>query len=140
MPSGHHRSRAPRAGTPPILPPAGSRPDRHILLGVSHPSDDPARHRIFEVRAAFDTNARGWVARVAEQNPNEQRGDWGETAHNSHQSKVFPNAATCLGDAVTTIVGAVDREAEDRLRASETYRERHWALDPQQSWTAETEQ
>ena len=120
-------------------PEHGHPPDRPILLGVSHPSDDPARHRVFAVRAGFDTNAEGWVAQVAEQDPNEQRGDWGETAHHGDRPTGFPTAATGLGDAVTMLVTAVDREAEDRLRASETYPEQHWAQDPQRSWTAESE-
>ena len=49
-------------------------PDRHVSLGVSHPSDDPSRHRVFEVRAVFDPTAGGWVAHVGEQDRNEQRG------------------------------------------------------------------
>ncbi len=57
---------------PQVLRPA----DRHILLGVSHASNDPALHRSFEIRATYDLSTHGWVAHVAEQNLNEQRGDW----------------------------------------------------------------
>ena len=63
----------------------GERESRHIVLGVSHASDDPARHRNFEVRAVFDTRALGWVARVAEQNRNEQLGIWGADLTDSEQ-------------------------------------------------------
>ena len=54
----------------------GARRPRHILLGVSHASNDPARHRDFEIRATYDQAANGWVAQVAEQNRNEQPGAW----------------------------------------------------------------
>jgi hypothetical protein len=85
---------------------------RHILLGVSHVSDDPARHRHFEIRATYDQAANGWVAQVAEQNRNEQPGAWAaEVLMNGVRTHVFPTAATCLGDAVTSIVTLVDREA-----------------------------
>ncbi|MGH2614763.1 MAG: hypothetical protein ACRDJC_05960, partial [Thermomicrobiales bacterium] len=86
-------------------------PDRHILLGVSHPSDDPALHRVFEVRASFDTETRGWFARVGEQNLNEQREAWGPHLTDEGAPASFPTAAACLGDAVATIVAMVDREA-----------------------------
>src|SRR5215207_5493179 len=37
----------------------GARRPRHILLGVSHASDDPARHRDFEIRSmVFQAPAR----------------------------------------------------------------------------------
>ena len=90
----------------------GARRPRHILLGVSHASDDPARHRHFEIRAAYDQAANGWVAQVAEQNRNEQPGAWAaEGLMDGIRSHVFPTAATCLGDAVTSVVTLVDREA-----------------------------
>ena len=54
----------------------GERRPRHILLGVSHASNDPAQHRLFEIRATYDQAANGWVAQVAEQNRNEQPGAW----------------------------------------------------------------
>jgi hypothetical protein len=84
--------------------------DRHVLLGVSHPSDDPARHRVFEIRASHDAAKGGWVARAGEQNLNEQRGDW-QFVEADGDSPVFPTAAACLGHAVSVIVAAVDQEA-----------------------------
>jgi hypothetical protein len=36
--------------------------DRYIFVGVSHPSDDPSPHRVFDVRATFDAAHGGWVA------------------------------------------------------------------------------
>ena len=89
----------------------GERRDRHIRVGVSHPSDDPARHRVFEVRAAYDEAARGWVARVGEQNPNEQVDGWGPRPDDGGRTRAFPTAAACLGDAVAAIVAMVDRDA-----------------------------
>ena len=88
-------------------------PDRHILLGVSHDTDDPARHRTFEIRATYDEARGGWVARVGEQNLNEQRGAWEPNLAGDGSSHVYPTAASCLGDAVATIVTRVDREAGD---------------------------
>jgi hypothetical protein len=85
---------------------------RHILLGVSHVSDDPTRHRHFEIRATYDPAANGWVAQVAEQNRNEQPGAWAvEVLTDGIRSHVFPTAPACLGDAVTSVVTLVDREA-----------------------------
>jgi hypothetical protein len=81
-------------------------PDRHILLGISHPSDDPARHRIFEVRAAYDGKI------VGEQNLNEQRGDWDPELRDADAAPRFPSAAACLGDAVTRLITLVDQEAQ----------------------------
>jgi hypothetical protein len=90
----------------------GARRPRHILLGVSHASNDPARHRDFEIRATYAQAANGWVAQVAEQNRNEQPGAWAaEVLMDGMRSHVFPTAATCLGDAVTRVVTLVDREA-----------------------------
>lgn len=87
--------------------------DRHILLGVSHPSNDPARHRTFEIRATFDAARNGWVARAGEQNLNEQRGVWELVRAGVEQAPALPTAAACLGHAVSIIVAAVDREADD---------------------------
>lgn len=87
--------------------------DRHVLLGVSHASNDPARHRVFEVSASYDAARGGWVARSGEQNLNEQRGDWQLVESDEELTPVFPTAAECLGHAVTAIVAAVDREADD---------------------------
>ena len=90
----------------------GEQRTRHILLGVSHVSDDPARHRHFEIRATYDQAANGWVAQVAEQNRNEQPGAWAaEVLMDGIRSHVFPTAAACLGDAVMSLVTLVDREA-----------------------------
>jgi hypothetical protein len=62
--------------------------------------------------ATYDQAANGWVAQVAEQNRNEQPGAWAvEVLMDGIRSHVFPTAAACLGDAVTSIVTLVDREA-----------------------------
>jgi hypothetical protein len=100
------------------LPGGAHPPDRHILLGVSHASDDPSRHRVYEVRAAFDAARRGWVARVGEQNRNEQRGDWQPTPTAGGQVRTFSTAAACLGDAVTTIIAAFDADTGSRSETS----------------------
>jgi hypothetical protein len=96
-----------------IRPEVWHPPDRHILLGISHASDDPARHRTFEVRAAFDEETGEWSARVGEQNLNEQRGDWEPHRTNADGAPRFPTAAACLGDAVARLVTMVDQEAQD---------------------------
>ena len=88
-------------------------PDRHILLGVSHHTNDPARHRTFEIRASYDEAQRGWVAQVGEQNLNEQRGAWEPRLVDAGARPVFLTSAACLSDAVATIVARVDREAND---------------------------
>lgn len=94
-----------------VRPPVWRTPDRHILLGISHPTDDPALHRVFEVRASYDEESGGWRARFAEQNLNEQRDDWGPklAAHGARPH--FSTAASCLGEAVATLVAIVDEEA-----------------------------
>jgi hypothetical protein len=92
---------------PQILRPA----DRHVLLGVSHASSDPARHRTFEILATYDIGAHGWVAHVGEQNLNEQRGDWAPLGGEDRPSS-FPTAAACLGHAVASIVSAFDRDED----------------------------
>ena len=88
-------------------------PDRHILVGISHPSDDPARHRIFEIRATYDAETGAWSARVGEQNLNEQRGDWEPELVDADGAPRFPTAAACLGDAVTRLMTIVDQDAHD---------------------------
>jgi hypothetical protein len=88
-------------------------PDRHILVGISHPSDDPARHRIFEIRATYDAETGAWSARVGEQNLNEQRGDWEPELVDADGAPRFPTAAACLGDAVTRLMSIVDQDAQD---------------------------
>ncbi len=97
-----------------ILRPEVWRPlDRHILVGISHPSDDPARHRIFEIRATYDAETGAWSARVGEQNLNEQRGDWEPELVDADGAPRFPTAAACLGDAVTRLMSIVDQDAQD---------------------------
>ncbi|MDP9358541.1 MAG: hypothetical protein M3R02_25310 [Chloroflexota bacterium] len=87
------------------------RRERSIRVGVSHPSGDPARHRVFEIRASYDEAAGGWVARVGEENANEQLDRWGVALDLSDRTQGFPTPATCLGDAVAALVAAVDGEA-----------------------------
>jgi hypothetical protein len=95
-----------------LLRPAIWRPaDRHLRLGVSHPSNDPAQHRTFEIRALYDAARKGWVASVGEQNLNDQRGAWSSVMGDG-QHAVFPTAAACLGHAVETIVTAFDRDVD----------------------------
>jgi hypothetical protein len=113
-------SRSPTGGKPPegrpgrvLRPTQWHPPDRHVSLGVSHPSDDPSRHRVFEVRAVFDPTAGGWVAHVGEQDRNEQRGAWRPLSGTDLAVGAFPTAAACLGDAVAAIVLLVDQEVED---------------------------
>ena len=96
-----------------VRPEVWRSPDRHILLGISHASDDPARHRTFEVRAAYDAQTGDWTARVGEQNLNEQRGDWESHRANANGTPRFPTAATCLGDAVARLIALADQEAQD---------------------------
>jgi hypothetical protein len=86
-------------------------PDRHILVGISHSSDDPARHRIFEIRATYDAETGAWSARVGEQNLNEQRGDWEPELVDANGAPRFPTAAACLGDAVARLMTIVDQDA-----------------------------
>ena len=88
-------------------------PDRHILLGISHASNDPARHRAFEVRAAYDVETGEWSAWIGEQNLNEQRGAWGPDSADTNSAQRFPTAAACLGDAVARLVAMVDQEAQE---------------------------
>ena len=83
--------------------------DRHVLLGVSHASNDPARHRTFQIRASYDPDRGGWQAFVGEQNLNDQRGVWRQLL--AETASTFPTAAACLGNATTTIVALFD-EAE----------------------------
>ena len=89
----------------------GDRRERHILVGVSDPSNDPARHRVFEVRASYDEAAGGWVARVGEQNLNEQFEGWDPHLSDGRRERAFATAGACLGDAVAVLVATVDCEA-----------------------------
>ena len=77
------------------------------------PSDDPARHRIFEIRATYDAETGAWSARVGEQNLNEQRGDWEPELVDANGAPRFPTAAACLGDAVARLMTIVDQDAQD---------------------------
>ena len=87
------------------------RRERSIRVGVSHPSGDPARHRVFEIRASYDEGAGGWVARVGEENANEQLDRWKAALNVGERTQAFPTPATCLGDAVAVLVATVDQEA-----------------------------
>ena len=87
-----------------------SHADRYIRLGVGHPSSDPARHRVFEVRATYSAEAGGWVARLGEQNVNEQLPGFGVRLLTGGRVRGFATPAACLGDAVATIVALVDAE------------------------------
>lgn len=86
---------------------SAANPDRHIVVGVSHPSGDPARHRVFEVRARYVAEAAGWIAETAEQNANEQPGLATAAANGA---PVFADPATCLGAAVAAVVARVERD------------------------------
>jgi hypothetical protein len=92
---------------PKVLRPA----DRHILVGVSHASNDPALHRSFEIRATYDASTHGWIAQVGEQNLNEQRGDWTPLTDDDRLSS-FPTAAACLGHAVAALVATFDQDED----------------------------
>jgi hypothetical protein len=96
-----------------LRPEVWRRPDRHILVGISHPSDDPARHRIFEIGATYDAETGAWSARVGEQNLNDQRGDWEPELVDEDGAPRFPTAAACLGDAVARLMTIVDQDAQD---------------------------
>jgi hypothetical protein len=90
---------------------AGERRDRHVLLGVSHPTGDPARHRVFEIRAVRHADTGRWTARVGEQDRNEQLGQWEAGPEGRLDEKSFATPAECIGHAVATVVAAVDRDA-----------------------------
>lgn len=111
MPPEQDNERVHCAGNGKVLRPAvWHRQDRHILLGVSHASGDPSRHRDFAVRATFDMVLGGWVARVAEQNSNDQRDVWGLHPIAPGEGRAFPTVATSLGDAVTGIIAMADQD------------------------------
>jgi hypothetical protein len=112
LPERHNEERGAAHRAPLRYPARWSPADRHVILGVSHPSDDPSRHRTFEIRAVYDATRDGWIARAGEQNLNEQRGDWMLVEPGDGPPPVFASAAECLGHAVTTIIAAVDRDAD----------------------------
>lgn len=91
---------------------AGSTADRQILLGVSHPSNDPALHRTFEIHATYDAANRGWMARFGEKNANDQLVAWRRCHADDGAARRFTSAQACLGSAVTTIIAMVEREGE----------------------------
>jgi hypothetical protein len=114
MPHASESDRAQRTGRGRVVRPDVWRlPDRHILLGVSHASGDPARHRNFEVRASYDVESGGWTARVSEQNLNEQRGDWEGQLTGGGPAQLFPTPAACLGETVGRLIAIVDQQADD---------------------------
>ena len=93
------------------------RRDRRLRVGVGHPSDDPARHRAFEVRATYRAAAGGWVAQIREENRNEQleEGLGGQAVDTVADGppRAFSTPAECLGDAVAGLVALIEREADD---------------------------
>jgi hypothetical protein len=81
------------------------------VVGIGQPTDDPAQHRAFTLRARFDPAAGGWIAHSAEQNRNDQSAAWTPIAAAAAAPRGFPTAAACLGAAVTRLIAAVDQEA-----------------------------
>jgi hypothetical protein len=84
---------------------------RHVAVGISHPSDDPARHRNFGVVADYREGV-GWVAHLTEDDHNDQPRMEPVGLHAPDRSTAFPTAAECLGDAVAMLVRMVDGDAE----------------------------
>ena len=80
---------------------------RHIVVGVSDPSADPSRHRVFHIAAVYDAPAAGWRAAITEENANAQPGPWRQRSGAHHQPLVAPTAAVCLGRAVALIVAVI---------------------------------
>lgn len=92
-----------------LRPHVWSRPDRHIMVAISHASNDPARHRTFQIRASFDMDRNGWRAHVSLQDHNDQSGEWALLP--GVQDPLYATAAACLGHAVTELISAFDAEA-----------------------------
>jgi hypothetical protein len=67
------------------------------------------------VRASYDVASHGWIARVGEQNLNEQRGDWEPDLRDEGLTRPFPTAAACLGNAVASIIATVDADATNTM-------------------------
>jgi hypothetical protein len=86
---------------------------RHIIVGISDPSNDPTRHRVFEIHAFIGETDEGWIAEVAEQNQNAQPEAWRPSLTDDGRVRSFPTAAACLGHAVEAIVTMVARDAAD---------------------------
>ena len=93
-------------------PPASKGRVRHLRVGVSHPSDDPARHRSFEVRASYRAGV-GWVADLTEENLNDQLQSAAVSMRGTDHVEAFPTAAACLGHAVAMLVRTVDGDAAE---------------------------
>lgn len=83
-------------------------PDRYVTVAISHASNDPGRHRAFQIRASFDPEREGWQAYVSSQNNNEQYGDWSMLL--GVKSQLFSTPAACLGHAATVLIAAFDSE------------------------------
>jgi hypothetical protein len=101
--------------SPPTGQPRGERAAtaRHILVGVSQPTDDPSQYRAFALWARFDAAASGWMAQFDEQNHNDQIDDSEPTEDALAAPPVFATAAACLGAAVARLIEQVDRDAAD---------------------------
>jgi hypothetical protein len=112
-PSTSTETAAPRRPARPFPGDRVADTDRHILLGVSQPTDDPSQHRAFVLRAHHDAAAGGWVAQIGEQNRNDQIDGWEAAAGLDVAPLVFPTAAACLGAAVTRLIEVVDRDVVD---------------------------
>ena len=95
------------APAPPAWSAPSARGERHLRVGVSHPSGDPARHRAFDVRASYREGV-GWVADLAEENLNDQPLAGAVALRGADRAQGFPTAAACLGDAVAVLVRMVD--------------------------------
>lgn len=91
-----------------LRPQVWRRPDRHVMVAISHPSNDPALHRTVQIRASFDVDRNGWRAHVSPQDHNDQYGDWSLLFRT--EDSLYPTAAACLGHAVTELVSALDAE------------------------------
>lgn len=83
-------------------------PDRHVTVAISHASNDPGRHRAFQIRASFDAEREGWQAFVSSRNNNEQYGEWSRLP--GVNGEVFPTPAACIGHAATVLIAAFDNE------------------------------
>lgn len=85
---------------------------RHIVVGISDPSDDPSRHRVFQISAVYDATAQGWRAAITEENANAQPGPWLRQSAVSDRAPMAPTAPACLGRAVELIVSVIANDAD----------------------------
>jgi len=92
-----------------LRPQVWRRPDRHVMVAISHASNDPALHRTVQIRASFDMERNGWRAHISPQDHNDQYGDWSLLLNAG--DPLYATAAACLGHAVTELVSAFDGEA-----------------------------